>query len=222
MKSVQLIPFFLILFSFVFSQENKSTSEEPPVNTWVRIADSPGDALGREVPPGRGSSWVYSKSDQVFYRYGGFTPRYSNAIFSFNPKTKEWKEVMADDENYPLDRAHGVAGANLGWDEKNKLLWIGLGRRSVNTGKYGIWSYSPSDKKFKYMADSPHQSIQNVCFALDLNLAVFSPPLLSNGYPKNHTYVLDLTTGKSKKVKSIVPIPNWIYSGSYPSIYQKN
>ena len=32
---------------------------EIPANTWVRLADCAGDAEGREVPPGRASTWAY-------------------------------------------------------------------------------------------------------------------------------------------------------------------
>ena len=84
---------------------------EVPVNVWTRVADAPGDALGREVPPGRGATWEYAPTTRKFYRYGGYTPRHSNAMDSFDPVSLQWERVVQEDENYPGDRPAGVTEA---------------------------------------------------------------------------------------------------------------
>ena len=65
-----------------------------PANTWVRLADCPGDAVGREVPPGRAATWCCEPTGTVFLRYGGYTPRFSNAM---DPAGKFLRPRKTDD-----------------------------------------------------------------------------------------------------------------------------
>jgi hypothetical protein len=151
------------------------SAAELPVNTWVRVADTPGDALGREVPPGRGANWAYVPATGKFYRYGGYTPRISNALDAFDPKTGAWQRLVADDENYPTNRPGGAVEALVAWDPRRQVLWIAGGMARGASGRRGIWGYNPKSGTFAIENDTlPRDG--RMAFASRRGLFVVSPP----------------------------------------------
>lgn len=187
-----------------------ATAGELPANTWVRLADCPGDAEGREIPPGRGATWVYCPPLKSFLRYGGFTPRFSNALDAFDPVSKKWMRLAAEDENYPETRPGGGCCWNISWDEKRKVVWLGGGLATGYAGSRGIWTYEPSAGKFEcYSKDLP-PGVQKVCFDPVNGLFVAQPWPKSDGMGAGTTSIFTIADRKWQQVPTNPsPQPMW-------------
>jgi hypothetical protein len=189
---------------------------ELPVNTWVRLADCPGDAEGREVPPGRGSTWVYCPPLKSFLRYGGYTPRFSNALDQFDPATKKWTRLLAEDENYPTNRPGGACEVLLAWDAKSNCLWIAGGQTRADTGVRGIWCCDPAKLTFRLEAVLPRQ-VSRLAFDTANRVFVASPPPASDG-DQGATWIYPLASQKWER-KPTSPLPQAQYGGHFPIVY---
>lgn len=210
---------FLLIFCFSIMSFSQEVNKNIPVNKWVKVGECPIDLLERDVPSGRGSSWVYNSDKQLFYRYGGFTPRYSNALQTYDPATQKWAEIFSDDENYPDTRPGGVAAASLGYDKNTKKLWISGGFYSGYVGKIGIWQYDIEKNAFVYIADLPPGGVRRIAYAFDKGVAVCSPAPMAN-YSKNALFILDLKTGNWER-KNSEQSPHEAYRGNYPIVYHQ-
>lgn len=189
---------------------------EVPPNTWQRIADCPGDADGREVPPGRGATWVYEPNLKVFLRYGGYTPRFSNALDAFDPATGKWTRLVAEDENYPADRPGGGCRWSMQYDAKRKVVYIAAGLANGATGANGIWSYDAAQKKFAPLTTElpPHTS--RIAFDPVHDVFVASPGPGSEA--RGYTMVFPLKTRKWER-RTTTPLPQGQWAGGYPSVF---
>ncbi len=180
-----------------------------PANTWVRIADCPGDAEGREIPPGRAATWCYEPVKKVFLRYGGYTPRFSNALDQFDPATGKWKRLFAEDENYPDDRPGGGCSWDIRYDEKSKRVLLAGGLACGFTGSTGIWSYDPAGNNFKPISKELPKNLGKVCVDPVHGIAVAAPWPASTGLGAV-TMVCNLTDGKWETVNTPQgPQPAW-------------
>lgn len=193
-----------------------------PANTWVRIASSPGDEIGREVPPGRGSNWVYEPGSKVFLRYGGYTPGFSNALEEFDPATLTWKKLFPYDQTYPSNRPGGGANWGMAYDSARKMVLIMGGWRSRDQknmpyaiGSQGIWKYDPLTKLFTRVGDSLPW---NTYHTFDpVNNVIVASPFSAYSYSRK-TYVFSLSANRWE-VRTTNPTPQSTWSGSYPAIY---
>lgn len=187
-------------------------------NTWTRIADCPGDAMGREVPPGRGATWVYDPNSQKFLRFGGYTPTYSNAVDEFDPATKTWKRLFAHDETYPDTRPGGGCRWMLAYDSTRHVIWMAGGWHTTGpTGHMGVWTYDPVAKTFTRIGD-PLSC--NTFYAFDQanDVIVASPPIPAwSGYTRT-TPVFDISRSQWD-LRSTDSIPQAYYEGRYECIY---
>ena len=196
-----------------FSVAARAAARDMPVNTWVRVADTPSDVLGREVPPGRSANWAYVPDTGKFYRYGGYTPRYSNALDEFDPKTGAWRRLFADDENYPDDRPGGAAEALVTWDPQRKVVWIAGGMASGQTGALGIWKFDPKTGAFEMESPSVHENVRRLAF--DWRRGLF---VAAGG--RNHTPVYSLETGKWESRRT-QPSPEERWIAHWPLVYHE-
>jgi hypothetical protein len=179
---------------------------EIPANTWVRVADCPGDAEGREVPPGRGSTWAYCPPLKAFLRYGGYTPRFSNALDKFDPASGKWTRLAAEDENYPEDRPGGGCCWAMQYDERRKLVWLAAGLGTGWTGSRGIWSYDPAAGKFAcYSKDLP-RGVSRLCFDPANGLFVARPWPTCDGLGDGVTMIFTVEDRKWQSVRTN-PLP---------------
>ncbi len=184
---------------------------EIPANTWVRLADCPGDAEGREVPPGRASTWAYCPPLASFLRYGGYTPRFSNALDAFDPTSLKWTRLVAEDENYPADRPAGVCEALVVWDESRKCLWIAGGMSTAPSGERGIWRYDPAKRTFA--KEAPMIGGGRMAFDAKQGVFVAAPTAYGNG-DKGITHVYALAAGKWER-KATNLLPQECYRGNF-------
>jgi len=183
---------------------------EIPANTWVRVADCPGDAEGREVPPGRASTWCYEPAGKVFLRYGGYTPRYSNALDKFDPAGGKWTRLAAEDENYPDDRPGGGCLWAVQYDGKRKVLLLGAGFARGFAGSLGLWSYDPAAGKFTCLSKDLPPGVARGCFDPANGLFVAQPWPRSTGLGEGVTMVFTLDDRKWLRVNtSPSPQPQW-------------
>jgi hypothetical protein len=196
-----------------------TVSGEIPANTWVRLADCPGDAEGREVPPGRAATWCYVPPLKAFVRYGGYTPRFSNAMDKFDPATKKWTRLAAEDENYPPDRPGGSCRTALCWDPARKLLLIGGGLANGYTGVRGLWSWNPKTGKFAALVKNMPRGISMGCFDPKAGLYVTQPWPKSSGLGREITMVFSMAQKKwVKKRHKLTPQPQWSRNW-FPMVY---
>lgn len=186
-------------------------ASEIPANTWVRLADCPGDAEGREVPPGRASTWAWCPPLQAFLRYGGYSPRFSNALDAFDPASKAWTRIVAEDENYPADRPAGACEALITWDETRACMWIAGGLSTTPSGERGIWRYDPVKRSFA--KEAPLMGAGRLAFDAKNGLFIAAPTAYSNG-DKGITQVYSLASGKWER-KTTNPLPQECYRGNF-------
>ena len=196
-----------------------------PDNTWVRLCDAPGDAIGRDVPPGRGATWTYDPNTQKFLRYGGYTPTFSNALDAFDPATNAWTRLFAHDETYPAARPGGGSSWLLAHDSARNVIWIAGGWRSAgynpmpyNIGSQGIWKYDPVGQTFTKAGDALEF---NTHYVYDpVNDVIVTSPIAGAMASKfnGRTYVFDLST-EAWEARSTSPLPQETYSGSHPAVY---
>lgn len=186
-------------------------------NTWTRIADAPGDAVGRDVPPGRGSTWVFAPNIGKFLRYGGYTPGLSNVLDQFDPATKSWTRLTAWDETYPTDRPGGGAAWMMAYDSTRGLVWMAGGKSTCETGDLGVWSYNPLTGAFAKSGNALDYG-SYCAFDRDRSLIVASPGLTCYGGPSHRTDVFDLAASQWES-RVCDTLPQECYSGNYPCIY---
>lgn len=200
----------LAALAFALFASAAAFAAEIPANTWVRVAGCPGDAEGREVPPGRASTWAYCPPLKAFLRYGGYTPRYSNALDRFDPATNKWTRLAAEDENYPEDRAGGGCLWAVQWDARRKALLLGAGWAKGFTGSLGLWSYDPAAGAFTCLSKDLPNGVQRGCFDPVNGLFVAQPWPKSNGLGAGATMVFSLDEKKWEKVATNpIPQPMW-------------
>lgn len=186
-------------------------------NTWTRIADAPGDALGRDVPPGRAATWVYVPVTGKFLRFGGYTPILSNALDEFDPSTKTWTRLFAIDENYPDDRPGGGCSHMMAWDSVRQVVWICGGFVSINSGDNGVWKYDPLTKTFTKAGPALGYNT-HYTFDKKNGLIVAIPGSPSRGAPARRTMVFSPITGAwEERVTSV--LPQQTYMGGLNGIY---
>lgn len=225
-----LVLLALGMTTLLWAQEKYSP--ELPANTWVRIADCPGDEEGREVPPGRGSTWVYCPPLKGFLRYGGYTPRFSNAIDFFDPATKKWTRLFGEDENYPSDRPEGVCEAMIAWDEVRKCVWIAGGVNTTNRNSRGIWKLDLSNpilnsekqwdaKSLKFEKVGETNKKCRIAFDKKKGVFVVSPPALSDGSAPGVTQIFHVDSKKWEDKVSKLPMPQEYYGSNYRSVYDE-
>jgi len=208
---------FLLMIVFL-TQHNLLNAQEIPANTWVRLADCPGDELKREVAPNRGATWAYCPPLNGFVRYGGYTPRFSNALDLFDPKTKVWTRIWGEDENYPETRPGGGMSWMVQWDEAKKLIYIGGGRATNFAGSRGIYSFDPSTYAFKAITTELPRGAVSLAYDAKEEIFVASPSSRSDS--PNTTWVYSLKSGKWDK-KATTPAPQDTWAGGYPLVYHE-
>lgn len=186
-------------------------------NTWTRIADSPGDALGRDVPPGRAATWVYVPATGKFLRFGGYTPMLSNALDEFDPVAKSWTRLFPLDENYPADRPGGGCDHMMAWDSVRQVVWICGGFVSINSGDNGVWKFDPVAKTFTKAGPALGY---NTHYAFDKKngLIVAIPGSPSRGAPARRTMVFSPETGAWEERVTAV-LPQDTYMGGLNGVY---
>lgn len=140
----------------------------------MRLADCPGDAEGSEVPPGRGGTWAYEPNLNRFLRYGGYTPRFSNALDAFDPTTGKWTRLAGEDENYPAERPGGGCRWSVQYDPKHKVVYSAAG---LPNGANGIWSHDAAKKTFAALTTELPPHVTRVAFAPEHGVFVASPGL---------------------------------------------
>ncbi|MHC4914304.1 MAG: Kelch repeat-containing protein [Planctomycetota bacterium] len=194
---------------------------EIPANTWVRIAGCPGDAEGREVPPGRAATWCYVPPLKAFVRYGGYTPRFSNAMDMFDPATRKWTRLACEDENYPENRPGGGCRWALCWDPGRKALLIGGGAGNGWTGSRGVWSYDPKSRKFtRFSRDLPKGAVYG-CFDPKAGIFLAQQWPKSSGLGQGVTPLLTLADGKWHRARTPEsPQPQW-GGRKFPMVYHE-
>jgi len=191
-------------------------ADDIPANTWVRLADCPGDAEGREVPPGRGATWEYEPHAKLFLRYGGYTPRFSNALDAFDPATGKWTRLVGEDENYPDSRPGGGCRWSMQYDAKRKVVYIAGGLANGTTGANGIWSYDVAQKKFTALTRELPPHVSRLAFDPVHDVFVASPGPGSE--TRGVTAVFALKTGKWER-RSTNPLPQGAWAGGYPAVF---
>lgn len=186
-------------------------------NTWTRIADAPGDDIGRDVPPGRAASWVYVPVTGKFLRFGGYTPMLSNVLDEFDPVTKSWTRLFALDENYPADRPGGGCDHMMAWDSVRQVVWICGGFVSIYSGDNGVWKFDPVAKTFTKAGPSLGY---NTHYAFDKKngLIVAIPGSPSRGAPARRTMVFSAVTGSWEERVTAV-LPQDTYVGGLNGVY---
>ena len=201
----------MLLAACITAVHRESGAADIPANTWVRIADCPGDAEGREVPPGRAATWCYEPGKKVFLRYGGYTPRFSNALDQFDPGTGKWKRLVAEDENYPDNRPGGGCNWEIRYDEKKKRVILGGGMGTGYLGSTGIWSYDPAAGTFTCISrDLPKGINGRVCTDLANGLVVAQTWPQSTGMGADVTMYCTLDDGKWQQANTPQsPQPVW-------------
>lgn len=226
--------FVFLIISFVSSKlfAQEKPLQDLPANTWVRFADCPGDECWREIPPGRGSTWVYCPPLKGFLRYGGYTPRFSNAIDFFDPVTKKWTRLFGEDENYPSNRPGGVCEAMISWDETRKCVWIAGGYNTTNRNPKGIWKLDLSNPKLKPDNQWDANSLKfekvgeiskrgRIAFDKKNGVFVVSPPALSDGSIPGVTQIFQVDSKKWEDKSSKLPVPQEYYGSNYRSVYDE-
>lgn len=211
------LTFLLVIFS-VYAKFENLNAQEIPANTWVRVADCPGDEIGREVAPNRGATWAYCPPLKGFVRYGGYTPRFSNALDLFDPLTKKWTRIWGEDENYPETRPGGGMAWMVQWDESKKLMFIGGGRATSYTGSRGIYSFDPATFAFKAITTELPKGAISLAYDAKTETFVASPGSKSD--IPNTTWVYSLKVGKWEK-KATNPCPQDTWLGGYPLVYHE-
>lgn len=188
-----------------------------PENCWARICASPGDPGGRDVPPGRGATWVWEPNTQKFLRYGGYTPGYSNAMEAFDPAAETWTRLYPFDETYPSTRPGGGANWMLSYDSVRKVVWMACGwtNRSLATGDQGVWKYDPVADTFirtgnglGYNTYVIHDPVNDVLVA--------TPPAAYDA--SRITDVFNLKTGVWQR-KSVTACPQTTWGGYHPGVF---
>lgn len=213
-----MFKFVTSVFNALLLSGTLAFAAELPANTWVRLADCPGDAEGREVPPGRASTWTYCPPIHAFLRYGGYTPRFSNAIDSFDPAAKKWTRLFAEDENYPINRPGGACETLMVWDALRQCVWFAGGQTRAATGLRGIWRYDPIQRTFLLEATVPGQ-VQRMAFDSSNGVFVASPAPGSDG-DQGGTWVYMLT-GKKWERKATKSLPQVYFGGHGPIVYDE-
>jgi len=192
---------------------------EIPANTWVYLGDCPGDVGGREVPPGRASTWAYDPVSHYLYRYGGYTPRFSNALDAFDPVTQRWVQLWGEDENYPVDRPGGGASWSIQYDPTRARIFLAAGLANGFTGSRGVWAYNPADNTFEHYSDAVPDEVARVALDVAHGLLVASP---ATGYSNpRQTQVFDLNARTWTRYNT-PECPQDIWNASYPSVYDEN
>lgn len=187
-------------------------------NTWVRVGDCPGDAEGREVPPGRASTWVYEPASKRFLRYGGYTPRFSNALDSYDPTTGTWERLFAEDETYPTTRPGGGSNWGLHFDRVRKRVWFSGGLANLTTGNHGLWSYDPATRQFTQVEATLPEYVARLTYDSVHDVFVASP---AEGYGAPlQTRVYDVAT-KQWSVKRTATAPQATWSGHYAGVFHE-
>lgn len=188
-----------------------------PANTWVRLADSPGDAEGREVPPGRASTWVWEPATRRLLRYGGYTPRFSNALDAFDPAGRTWQRLFAEDETYPDDRPGGGCLWTLQRGADGRV-WLAGGRSNGTAGSPGIWAYEPTARTFEAVARTLPAGVTRLTLDVAHGLYVASPGAAISYAGK--TQVFDLAT-RAWKTEPTPSCPQTTWGGDYPAVYDE-
>ncbi|MBL8027654.1 MAG: hypothetical protein JNL74_14630, partial [Fibrobacteres bacterium] len=211
----------VLLFSTLSAQNLNSL----PDNSWVRISASPGDPDGREVPPGRASTWIYDPISGKMLRYGGYTPTFSNALYSFDLDSLKWTVLFPHDETYPTTRP----GAGSSWSlmvdpsDQSILFCGGFGSTFYGTGDHGLWRYSSLTNTFtKISGRVPYPGLNKLIMAYDFkNRTIVSTlPMGAAEGSQGKTYVFPLDSNKwiSKNTPS-GQNPQESYRDGFPMVY---
>lgn len=190
-----------------------------PVNTWTRIASSPGDPRGREVAPGHASTWVYEPNVGKFFRYGGFTPAFTNALYSFDPESLTWAVVWAHDETFPAGRPGGGSNWSLMYDSVRKAIWITGGFHSwYSTGDQGVWLYFAKEDSFARMGDPAYPMGTYHAYDPVHDLMLATPPpskMVSNA---NQTLLFSPASNSWTAYPTSVTLQEYHY-GNFPTVF---
>lgn len=221
MLKIAISPILLIL-SFCMNSWSLGDINNLPANTWVKITHSPGDARGREVPPGRGGNWIYEPNTRVFLRYGGLTPAYSNALETFDPAALTWKKLLSYDQTYPSNRPGGGANWSMAYDSVRKAVWIMGGwaarkqwQMPYAIGSQGIWKYDPVAATFIRVGDS---LTWNTYLTFDpVNNVIVASPYEAYSYARK-TFVFSLSTNRWE-TRTTSPTPQTTWGGAYPALF---
>lgn len=189
-----------------------------PANTWVRLGDCPGDAEGREVPPGRGSTWAYEPTSRRFFRYGGYTPRFSNALDTYDPATGRWARLFAEDEHYPATRPGGGANWGLHYDRARQRLWFSGGFANGTTGSHGLWSLDPATTTFTEFEATLPANVARLTYDSVHDLFVASPPEAIS--VRDRTWTYDVPTRRWTQ-RTTVGAPQATWSGHYQGVFHE-
>ena len=187
-------------------------------NTWTFIAPSAGDAEGREVPPGRGSTWAFDPLHQTLLRFGGFTPRFSNALDAFELSTSTWRRLLAEDENYPTDRPGGGTMWGMQYDPSRQVIWFSGGRATGYSGNHGLWAYKLDTQTFERYVDELPAGVNRLTLDVAHNIFVASPGT-GNSHPRR-TQIFDLETREWQSL-STPECPQSTWHANYPAVYDE-
>lgn len=209
----------IALLGICFQGNSLLYSQEIAGNTWVRIADCPGDSAGREIPPARGATWVFCPPLNGFVRYGGFTPRFSNAMDFFDLKNKTWSIIWGEDENYPLERPGGGMAWMIQWDESKQKIFLGGGRATTYAGSRGIYSFDPKTKSFTCLTQELPSGVLGMVYDPKADIFVGAPGAGSEA--PNKTWVFSVKSSKWEQ-KPTSPCPQDIWFGGMPMIYHED
>ncbi len=126
---------------------------------WTKLADPPPDPAGREMSPGMMGAWVWVPDLKSFLLYGGRSPAFSNALWSFDPSARTWKELVACDRlqggavrrpgEIPWSAERPAPGSDFGavYDPGSKSVWMAGGWRYSGVAdwggaRFGTWRYA--------------------------------------------------------------------------------
>jgi hypothetical protein len=192
--------------------------------TWTMLAGSPKDLVGREMPVGADAAWCYVPELKGFLCYGGFTPRYTNAGWLFDPVRREWKLLWADDAmryetetgkwralmpremTWSRDRPGMARGQGIVYSQHTKKVYIFGGHpqhskhavrnRDVwGSTKLGTWELDPTTLKFKHLTDDGPGGLTRGVYDSASKLIVAVPDR-PYGRKPSKTWVFSITTGK--------------------------
>lgn len=187
-------------------------------NTWTFIAPSPGDAEGREVPPGRGSSWAYDPLHRALLRFGGFTPRFSNALDAFDMPTSTWRRLLPEDENYPTDRPGGGAMWSMQYDSTRQVIWVSGGQATGYSGNHGLWAYKLATQDFEQYVEELPANVRRLTLDVAHNIFVASPATQYS--QRDATQIFDLETRQWQTLKT-PNCPQSVWQAHYPAVYDE-
>ncbi len=149
---------------------------------WLQLAGIPHDLAGREMPPGIGGAWCYVPQLEGFLLYGGYSPRYTNEGWLFDPAertirllwnddsltydadARKWRSLLPREVVWSNDRPGPARGRAAVYSPKTRKVYLFGGHPDRGRGwfggtRLGTWELDPATLTFKHLGETGPRGI---------------------------------------------------------------